>query len=126
MEWLWNYLTGGGWIGELTALPTSRRRRRPGFRPRALQVLESRQVRSGTSMITYHGDLQSTGVNPNETILTRSNVNVNSFGRLSATQVDGQVFAQPLVVTDVNITAPGNTGVHDVVYAATLNNSVYA
>jgi hypothetical protein len=40
--------------------------------------------------------------------------------------VDDQVDAQPLVVPGVKITAGSHRGIHDVVYVATENNSVYA
>jgi hypothetical protein len=36
--------------------------------------------------------------------LTPSNVNSSTFGKLFQVQVDGQVSAQPLVATGVNIT----------------------
>ncbi|MGH9690694.1 MAG: hypothetical protein ACRD4C_06360, partial [Candidatus Acidiferrales bacterium] len=38
-------------------------------------------------------DNSRTGLNPSETILTTSNVNVNQFGKLLSLPVDGQVYA---------------------------------
>jgi fibronectin type 3 domain-containing protein len=79
-----------------------------------------------TSVTTYHNDNSGTGQNLNETILTPANVNVSTFGKQFSTPVDGQIYAQPLYVSGVNITAGRFAGVHDVTYVATQHDSLYA
>jgi hypothetical protein len=76
--------------------------------------------------LIYHSDLASTGVNPNETVLTPSNVNASDFGKLFQIPLDGMPYAQPLVETGVNITVGPYPRVHDVVFVATEHDSVYA
>lgn len=58
----------------------------------------------------------------NETVLNQSNVNKNSFGKLFSRKVDDQIYAQPLVVSNLTI----NGKQRNVVFVATVNNSLYA
>jgi len=71
---------------------------------------------------TQHNDNTRSGWNDNETALTTSNVNVQQFGAVFTLPVDDQVYAQPLVVGHVSV----GGGDHNVVYIATVNNTLYA
>jgi outer membrane protein assembly factor BamB len=61
-------------------------------------------------------------LNANETILTPSNVNSTTFGKLFQTTLDGKVDGQPMYIHGIMI----NQAIHNVLIAATEHDSVYA
>lgn len=76
------------------------------------------------SVLTHRGDNSRTGANLNESILTVSNVNPKTFGKLATRKVDGNIYAQPLVASEVraiNRESPTN-----LVIVATERNHMYA
>jgi len=76
-----------------------------------------------SGMLTWHNDLARTGQNLQETVLTPTNVNSKTFGKLFSFPVDGQIFGQPLYVDNVAILGKGTM---NVTYVTTANDSVYA
>ena len=106
------------------------RRVRAALRP-AIEHLEQRLQLSAVNVTTFRYDAGSSGVNSSEVQLTPANVNVGSFGKIDVTGVDGAVYAEPLVKNSVTIasgvnTTAGAAGVHNVVFVATENGSIYA
>ncbi|HZZ26641.1 MAG TPA: dockerin type I domain-containing protein [Pirellulales bacterium] len=99
-----------------------------------VEALESRALLAAGDVLMGHGTLGSTGSDINETVLTPANVAstmaasqiTTNFGRLFDTTLDGQVYAQPLAVANVNITRGSSLGVHNVLFVATQNDSLYA
>jgi hypothetical protein len=75
------------------------------------------------NVLTRQNDNQHTAQNLHETILTPTNVNSGSFGKIFSYPVDGQIYAEPLYVSGLTM-AQG--GVHNVVFVATEYDSVYA
>lgn len=74
-------------------------------------------------VLLYHYDLLRTGWNQSENDLTPTTVGSSTFGKLTTLDVDGNVFAQPLLVS--GFTMPDGT-THDVLVVATGHDSVYA
>src|SRR5262249_46658872 len=103
--------------------PRNRRRRpiRRAVTP-ALLGLESRLAPANVPVLSAHYDGLLSGANTQETTLTPANVNPTDFGDLFNYPVDGYTYAQPLYVPNLTI----NGGTHNVVFAATEHDSVYA
>lgn len=68
-------------------------------------------------------DANVSGATLAETTLNISNVGPNSFGRLNKLSLDANAYGQPLYVPNVPISG---LGTHNVLYVATMNDSIYA
>src|SRR5947207_1205436 len=80
----------------------------------AVEQCEARRLLAASpAMTTYHYDNASTGQNLVETQLSPANVNATTFGKLFTTPVDGQVYAQPLYLSSVNMTGGTSLGLHN-------------
>jgi hypothetical protein len=99
-------------------------------------VLAANAAESGSATITvtqapttpfgvysWRNDSMLSGGNNQEIALTPATVAGGKFGELFSCPVDGAVYAQPLYVANLSI--PG-VGLHNVVFVATENDSVYA
>jgi outer membrane protein assembly factor BamB len=74
------------------------------------------------AVLTYHNDVGRTGANLAEKTLTPMAVQSRGMVEKFNRPVDGQVYAQLLYLPKLDIAG----GTHDVVYAATTNNHLYA
>ena len=79
-------------------------------------------VAAGTNVLTWHYDNLRSGLNPNETSLTPTNVAPSSFGKLFSYLTDGYVMGEPLIYSGLTV----NGATHNVVFAATEKDTVYA
>ena len=68
------------------------------------------------NVYTRSNDNSRTGANLQETILTPANVNATNFGKLFTVKTDGQIYAQPLYVSNLKIAG----GTHNVVFVASM------
>jgi uncharacterized protein (TIGR03437 family) len=92
------------------------------FLSSAVVVLSLPVMVNAQSVLTANYDNARTNANLSETILTPGNVGPNSFGKLFALSVDGQIYAQPLYMSGLFV----GGATHNVVFVATMHNSVYA
>ena len=77
---------------------------------------------AAVNITTWHVDTNRSGLNDEEVTLTTSNVTAANFGKLFSCPVDGYVYGSPLILSNQTI----NGATHNVLYAATENDSVYA
>lgn len=87
-------------------------------------ILANLDARAGEhfQVLTRSYNNQRTAANLSEAKLKPSNVNPGHFGKLFMLPVDDQIYAGLLYARDVRIAGKK----HNVVYVATVNNSVYA
>jgi outer membrane protein assembly factor BamB len=79
-------------------------------------------VSNNAGVFTDHNDNARTGQNTQEIALSPANVNWTHFGKLLSVPVVGNVYAQPLYVSNLNFSGT----IHNVVYVATEHDSLYA
>ncbi|HEX4159606.1 MAG TPA: hypothetical protein VHY79_14140 [Rhizomicrobium sp.] len=94
-----------------------------GLHRHAAQGLKRRYTGTPIDMLNYHNDNYPTGWNQSETDLTPASVSSGSFGQLTTLNVDGNVLAQPLIVSNF-VMPDGST--HNVLIVATGHNTIYA
>ena len=73
---------------------------------------------------TQHNDNARTGQNNNETELNVGDVSKNTFGKLFSYPLDDQVYTQPLYIPALTMGVDNKA--HNVVFVATVNNTLYA
>ena len=77
----------------------------------------------GQDVTTWHNDMARTGVQASETALTPVNVNSSQFGKVFSFAVVGDVYAEPLYVSQYVM----SDGVaHNVLIVATAQDYIYA
>jgi hypothetical protein len=94
----------------------------------AVLVISAGRLTAQTNIVTQHYDIARSGANTTETILTPARVDGLTFGKLFRYSVDAPVYAEPLYVAGITMGAgtPQAGTVHNVVFVATENDSIYA
>src|SRR5579883_2171869 len=98
----------------------------PSPPPMSVHVLVTAEA--PIAVLTQRYDNNRSGANLNETVLNTRNVNVDDFGLVFTRTVEGQVYAQPLYVSNLPFTdaVSGQVTTHNAVFVATMHNDVYA
>ena len=79
-------------------------------------------VTSLSGVTTYHNDGTRAGVNSQEFALNTSNVHASTFAKLFSCSVDAPIYTQTLWVPNLSIAG----GMHNVIFTATSQDTVYA
>jgi hypothetical protein len=117
-------------------IATAQRNKKPGVPPK-IGTPHSIGSQTTSSVLTYHGDNQRTGLNNTETAFITAGANANlssqTFGKIWSRTVDGSIYTQPLYVPSVKfpnvpdiLNSSPKGGVYNAVFVATTHNSVYA
>jgi len=95
---------------------------KPGFTKFLITLVVAVSAHAQINVLTANYDNQRTNSNLHETVLNQSNVTTGSFGKIGYFPLDGEIYTQPLYVSGIQIAG----ATHNVVYVATMHNSVYA
>jgi hypothetical protein len=85
-------------------------------------TIQAAPITNAPDVTTFHYDIARDGLNPQETILTQSNVNSAQFGKIGFDTVDGKVDAQPLYLANLMV----GSQLRNVLFIATEHASIYA
>ncbi len=85
--------------------------------------LFSNRIPAQTAVVMSQYGLGRTAANLTEHLLKPSNVNPAAFRKLFSRSVDDSVYALPLIVPNLNMP---NQGLRNVMFVATMGNTVYA
>ncbi|HLK66391.1 MAG TPA: hypothetical protein VKU19_23315 [Bryobacteraceae bacterium] len=88
-----------------------------------LSIFYSALLPAQVNVLTANYGNDRANANLQEALLTTANVAPGSFGKVGTLPADGEIFAQPLYVSGVNIDGQGT---HNVLLIATQHNSLYA
>src|SRR5262245_25049925 len=89
----------------------------------AIAVLSCLPSYSQVNVVTANGGNDRTNANLLERQLSPATVSAATFGKLATFHVDGQVYAQPLYASGLAI---ASVGTRNVLFVATMHNSIYA
>ena len=90
----------------------------------AAVLILSRELPAQVDVLGRHNDQGRTGANLQETVLSPATVNNQQFGKLAYRIVDGNVYAQPLIVSGAKVAH--RSGPANIAIVATEHNSIYA
>jgi uncharacterized protein (TIGR03437 family) len=93
------------------------------MKPWLLFLLTTSTLPAQVSILTANGNNDRTNANLQEYQLSPATVTPDGFGKLGSYTVDGQVYAQPLYAAGITV---ANIGVRNVLFVATMHNTVYA
>ena len=88
----------------------------------AIIVIAVTSASGQVNVLTQHSDSRRTGANLQETMLTVASVK-QRFGKLWTLFADGQIVAQPLYVSGLNVNGKGT---FNALIVSTMHNTIYA
>jgi uncharacterized protein (TIGR03437 family) len=92
-------------------------------RPLFVLLLACLPGHAQVNLLVANGGPERTNANLRETQLSPATVSASTFGELAVFPVDGQVYSQPLYVSQLTIPVQGT---RNVLFVSTMHNSVYA